>query len=354
MIERVLTFLNENDLDAILVSSMYNVRYISGFTGDVAFLYISRNRQVLLTDSRYTIWAQKEALDFEIFEVSVQNPHIEKIAEYLHEDNAKTIGFENCHMIYSDVMEFKDKIDFAEFIELDDKLDSLRQVKTELEISKIRSAQAISDDAFTHICKFIKEGMSEEEIALELEMYMRKNGAQRLSFETIVASGVNSAMPHATAGKKLIEYGDFVTMDFGCVFEGYCSDMTRTVVVGKADQRQREIYSVVLAAQKAALAAVSAGKRGCDIDKVARNIIDDAGYSKCFGHGLGHSVGLFIHENPRFSPSEESIIKENMVITVEPGIYIPDFGGVRIEDLIVVKKASCENLTGSPKELIEL
>jgi len=354
MIDRVLKLLKENNLDAVLVASMYNVRYISGFTGDTAYLYISNNRQVLLTDSRYTTWAKKESRGFEIFEVTIDNQYDKTVSKFLHEDNAKNIGFENQHMLYYEVEKFMKKADFVQFVAIDDKLDEFRQIKTEAEIQKIRTAEAIGDDAFAHICKFIKEGMTEAEIAFELEIFMRKNGAEKLSFDTIVASGANSAMPHATPKKKPVEYGDFVTMDFGCIFEGYCSDMTRTVVIGNVSDGQREIYSIVLMAQKAALSAICEGKQGCEIDKAARDVISDAGFSDYFGHGLGHSVGLFIHENPRFSPTEKNIVKENMVITVEPGIYIPDFGGVRIEDLIVVKKDSYENLTNSPKELIIL
>lgn len=352
--DRILELLRENNLDSILISSMYNVFYISGFSGDTAYLYISDKRQVLLTDSRYTTWARNESKGFEVVEVDSEHPYTSFVSKYLKEDNAKTIGFENLHMLYCDVMKFKENCDSAEFVCVDGKVDALRQIKTLDEIKKIRTAEQIGDDAFTHICKYIKSGMTERQIALELEMYMRKNGAQKLSFESIAASGPNSSMPHAVPGSREIENGDFVTLDFGCVFEGYCSDMTRTVAIGNVSDRQLEVYSIVLAAQEKAIMSVCEGKKGSEIDSAARDVINEAGYGDYFGHGLGHSVGLFIHEEPRFSSRDDTIIKENMVITVEPGIYIPNLFGVRIEDLIVVKKDGCENLTNSVKDLVRL
>ena len=200
----------------------------------------------------------------------------------------------------------------------------------------------------------MKPGMTELEAAAELEYLMKQEGAEDLSFNTIVASGLNSSMPHAIPGTKQFEKGDFITFDFGCKYKGYCSDMTRTVVLGKASDKQKEIYNVVLKAQLAGLDALKAGKSGASVDKVARDIIADAGYGEYFGHGLGHSVGLFIHENPRLSPSDDTILKENMIETVEPGIYVPGLGGVRIEDMVVVTKEGHINLAHSPKELIEL
>ncbi len=351
-IEKIIDFLKDINLDAVLVSSIYNCRYISGFTGDTSYLYISSKRQVLLTDSRYTTWAKSETKNFDVYEINAENPYSDVIAAFLSEDNAASIGFENRQMLYSDVMKFMDKAPNVEFIELDDKLDEFRQIKTADEISKIKCAQEIGDAAFTHILKFLKEGQTEEEIALEIEMYMRKNGASKLSFETIVASGPNSAMPHAAPGNRKIRKGDFVTMDYGCIFDGYCSDMTRTVFIGAPNKRQCEIYDIVLRAQNAALSEICEGKICSEIDKTARDIIADAGFGEYFGHGLGHSLGLFIHEEPRLSPKYNKELKENMVVTVEPGIYIPDFGGVRIEDLVVVTKNGCNNLTSSNKEKI--
>ena len=196
--------------------------------------------------------------------------------------------------------------------------------------------------------------MTELEVAAKLEYIMKLNGADKLSFESIVASGINSSKPHAEPGRKKIETGDFLTMDFGCVYQGYCSDMTRTIVVGKASEKQKEIYNTVLKAQLAVLDMLKPGLKGKEYDKVARDVIYGAGFEGYFGHGLGHSVGLEIHENPRFSMIEEDIVEAGMIMTVEPGIYIPDFGGVRIEDMVVLTEDGYENLTHSRKELIEL
>jgi Xaa-Pro aminopeptidase len=218
----------------------------------------------------------------------------------------------------------------------------------------IKKAEAIGDAAFSEILPYIKPGTTELEVAARLEFIMKMKGVQNLSFPSIVASGINSSMPHAVPSQKKIETGDFVTLDFGCTCEGYCSDMTRTVVVGKASDKHKEVYQLVLEAQMAALDFIKAGYQGKEIDKVARDIIYKAGYEGCFGHGLGHSVGLNVHENPRLSPMEEEIIQEGMTETVEPGIYIKGFGGVRIEDLVVVTGTGCENFTHSPKNLIEL
>lgn len=352
IVEKVIDLMKEKKLDALLVASMYNYRYISGFTGDTAYLYISDNRRVLLTDSRYTTWARSEAKGFEVVEVDAQNTYSDIVSRYLDEDKASNIGFENTQMLYCDVIKFKNKSKNVEFVELDGQLDKIRQIKSEAELKKIAEAEKIGDNAFKHILNYIREGLTEEEVALELEMYMRKNGASKLSFETIVASGTNSAMPHATPGKRKITKGDFVTMDFGCVFEGYCSDMTRTICIGKPDEKQKEIYNTVLKAQTESVKALCAGKTGSQMDKIARDIISDAGYGKYFGHALGHSVGLYIHEEPRLSARDNSVLKENMLVTIEPGIYIPEFGGVRIEDLLVVKDGGSLNLTHSPKELI--
>jgi len=215
-------------------------------------------------------------------------------------------------------------------------------------------AARIADKAFNRICKLIKPGITERDIALELEFYMKKLGATSTSFTSIVASGERSALPHGTATDKKIKEGEFLTLDFGCVYNGYCSDMTRTVVIGKANERQREIYSVVLEAQEKALKYIKPGVKGCDVDRVARDIIKEKGFGQYFGHGLGHSLGLEIHESPRLSPTSNDILQEGMVVTDEPGIYIPDFGGVRIEDLVLVTATGFEVLSNSPKELIEL
>lgn len=350
--EKVKKILAEKELDSILVSNEHNMRYLSGFSGATGYLYLSGNKKVLLTDFRYTIQAEEEAKDYQIIEVNKK--YSEHIEELLDSEQGKKVGFEGKDLLYYDFSKWKEAMPNITWIPLEDELSNLRIVKTPIELSSIEKAEAIGDKAFSDILNLIKPGMTELEIAAHLEFSMKKYGAKNLSFDTIVASGIHSSMPHAVPTNKKIEKGDFITMDFGCVCEGYCSDMTRTIVVGKASAEQKKIYQTVLDAQLAALDFIKAGYKGKEIDAVARRIIDDGGYKGCFGHGLGHSVGLFIHESPRLSPSEERIIQANVTETVEPGIYIKGFGGVRIEDLVVVTEDGCRNLTHSEKGLIEL
>lgn len=350
--EKVVNILEQKELDAIVVSNGYNMRYISGFSGATGYLYLSRNKKVVLTDSRYTIQAKEEAPDYQVLEV--HGKYTEVVSGLVEEEKAKRIGFEGKDFLCYDFLKWKEAFPNVEWYALEDELSDLRCVKTAEELEKIKKAEEIGDQAFLKILDQIRPGVTELEIAAYLEFYMKEAGAEGLSFDTIVASGVNSAKPHAVPGRKEIQKGDFVTMDFGCIYEGYCSDMTRTIVVGKASEKQKEVYQTVLDAQLAALEFIKAGYTGKEIDQVARDIIGNAGYKECFGHGLGHSVGLFIHENPRLSPNEDRIILENVIETVEPGIYIENFGGVRIEDLVVVTKDGCQNFTHSPKELIEL
>lgn len=352
-LERINNLLQNMKLDALLISNGYNMRYISGFSGATGYLFISNHRKVILTDSRYTIQANAESLGFEVLEV-INNDYIALLNELLQESKAHNLGIEENDLLYGKYLKLKENLKVEEFVPVGSEITNLRIIKEEDELKYIKKAEEIGDLAFTKILDIIKPGMTELEVAAHLEFIMKTNGAEGLSFDTIVASGVRSSMPHATPTDKKIELGDFVTMDFGCLYKGYCSDMTRTIVVGKASDKQKEIYHTVLKAQLAALDFIKAGIKGQDIDAVARNIIYSAGYDQCFGHGLGHSVGLEIHEDPRLSPTETSLILENTIETVEPGIYVKDFGGVRIEDLVLVTKEGHINFTHSEKKLIEL
>ena len=345
--------LQKAQVEGILVTDPYNMRYLSGFSGGEGALFLAENARIIITDSRYTEAAGKES-DFIVLEESRKNPRGEILSQLVREHRISCLGFEDGTVTYQQYEGFRKNLQDQKFIPLGNLLDSLRAVKTEKELSLIRRAESIGDVAFSKILEILKPGISELEVAAELEYQMKRAGAEGLSFDTIVASGVHSSMPHAVPTEKKLEWGDFVTMDFGCRYQGYCSDMTRTVVIGKASQEQKKIYNTVLEAQRLALDQLCAGKAGKEIDAVARNHIAEAGYGKCFGHGLGHSLGLFIHEEPRLSPGEDTLLLPGMVETVEPGIYVPGFGGVRIEDLAVVKDHGCENYTGSPKELIEL
>lgn len=330
------------DNEGVILTGYPNIFYYSGFTSEDAVVFITKNRQILITDSRYTVQARQQAKDFEIRDVT---EGIDKIAEMLE---VEALGFEEGAVTVKELAQYQK---FGKkLIPMQDKISGLRRIKDDFEIEKIKNAEELADAAYSYVIENIRAGMTEREVALMLEFYMRKNGASGTSFDTIVASGLRSSMPHGAASDKVIGIGDFVTMDFGCRLDGYCSDMTRTVVIGKCTERQREVYEVVLSAQKAAIEAIETGKKCADIDKVARDIITEAGFGRNFGHSLGHSVGIEIHERPVFAPRSEEIIEKGNVITVEPGIYIEGWGGVRIEDVVAVGE-NVHNLTKSCKDL---
>ena len=346
--------MKETGTDALLITDPFNMRYISGFRGGEGILYLSAERNVLITDSRYTEAAEQES-DFEVLEESREHRRPELLLQCMKQDGAESIGYEDQSLRCCELDRFREELpEVRQWIPLRDRVDRLRRIKTPEEQELLARAEAISDAAFAELLKILRPGMTELEAAAELEYQMKKQGASGFSFDTIMASGKNSSMPHAIPSEKKLETGDFITMDFGCLYQGYCSDMTRTIVLGRASEKQKEIYNTVLRAQEAALEIIRAGLTGQEVDRAAREIIEKAGYGPCFGHGLGHSVGLYIHEEPRLSPSDNTVLEAGMSETVEPGIYVPGFGGVRIEDLVIITEKGCRNLTSSPKELIEL
>lgn len=353
ILQKAIEVMEQKACDAIMISNRHNMRYISGYCGDTGIVVITKEDKLLFTDFRYIFQAQAEAKDYEVIDIG-NDSYAKAIAKELKKRQIKKVGFDEEEVSYTTYTKFFKEFEGMELVPYSDELSRLRMVKTAHELACIKQAEHIGDLVFAQIVKDIRPGVTELEIAAKLEYLLKTNGAEGISFSPIVASGVNSSMPHAVPSRKPIAEGDFVTLDFGCIYEGYCSDMTRTVVVGKASDKQKEIYETVLRAQLAVLDQLKAGMKGIEVDKIARDIIYKAGYEGCFGHGLGHSVGLFIHESPRASAKAEDIILENMTLTVEPGIYVKDFGGVRIEDLVVVTKDACENYTHSPKELMEL
>lgn len=353
IIEKVYEVMDALDCDAIMIANQYSMRYISGYCGDTGIAVVTRTKNAIFTDFRYVYQAQAEAKEFEVIDIG-QLGYAKRISTFLKSQGVKRVAFDEEETSYVQYCKYQIEFGEIDLIPYSNQLNALRMVKTEEELEYIKEAEHIGDLVFIQILKEIKPGVTELEIAAKIEYLLKMNGAEGISFSPIVASGINSSMPHAVPSHKKIEYGDFVTMDFGCSYHGYCSDMTRTIVVGKASEKQKEIYATVLKAQQAVLDQVKAGMQGKAVDAIARNIINEAGYEGCFGHGLGHSVGLFIHESPRASMKAEEIVEENMTLTVEPGIYVKDFGGVRIEDLVVITKDGCVNFTNSPKELIEL
>lgn len=347
-VEELRRRMQQENIDAYIVMSPENRRYLSGFTGSSANLFISGEEAFLLTDFRYVEQATAQAPGFQV--VKTAQDTIAPLAEL--GQAARRIGFEGDYVTFADYSKLKEAFAQAELVSLPNMVNHLRSVKDADEVALIRQAVKVADDAFVEILKYLELGQTEEEITLQLEFAMRKLGASGRSFDFIVASGWRSAMPHGVASSKQIGSNEFLTLDFGAIYQGYCSDMTRTVFLGEPGEKHREVYEVVLAAQLAGIEAVKPGRTGKEVDAIARKVIADAGYGDYFGHGLGHSVGLAIHEGPNLNPREERVLEPGMVVTVEPGIYIPDWGGVRIEDIVLVTDTGCEVLTQAPKQFI--
>ncbi|MDI4645344.1 M24 family metallopeptidase [Cohnella hashimotonis] len=341
-------------VDAILVTSGHNRRYLTGFTGTAGVVLITASDAVLLTDFRYTEQASAQAEGVEVAE-HPPTGYYERVAERLRSAGALRLLFEDNTVSYAAYAQLKDRLAPVELVPAGKVLEKLRAVKDAAELAVIREAADVADRTFAHILSFLKPGAKESDIALEMEFYMRKLGASGTSFDTIVASGERSAMPHGVASDRIIGAGEFVTLDFGAYYKGYCSDLTRTVVVGPATDRHREIYGIVLEAQLHALAHLKPGMTGREGDALTRDIITRYGYGDQYGHSTGHGIGLEIHEEPRLSYSApDTILLPGHVVTVEPGIYVPGFGGVRIEDDVVLTDDGIKILTRSPKELIVL
>ena len=350
-IQRVREKLKKEQLDAIVVTDSYNLRYLANFTGTTGIAVISQDDAVFITDFRYTQQATKQAVGYTIRQ-NVQEIFAE-LNDYLNELNLKRVGIEANQMNVATYLHIKSLFS-AEIVETRNFIEQLREVKEEEELDIIRQACDITDQAFEHILTFIRPGVREIEVANELERFLKSKGATAMSFDTIVASGVRSAMPHGVASEKIIEEGDMVTLDFGCYYKGYSSDMTRTIAVGQVNPKLKEIYEIVLEAHELVNQQAKAGMTGKEIDAIARDYIKARGYGEYFGHGLGHGLGLNVHELPGVNARSEQIVEENMVITNEPGIYIDGLGGVRIENDLIVKSNGVEIINRSPKHLIIL
>lgn len=343
-------FLTNKNAEAVIINKNENVHYFSGFYGDDSALVITMDKEYLLTDSRYMEQASQQS-DFTLIEQ--KKGLLSKIAEVVCNNNIVKLAFEENALLYASYAALQKMLPQA-VLSVPLNLDCLRAKKDETELDLVKKAVAISDAAFSHIIKFIKPGISEMAVAAELENRMRQLGSERPAFTTIVASGKRGSLPHGIATEKLIVDGEFVTMDFGAVYKGYHSDITRTVCVGKASKRQRDLYETVLKAHLMGIDSVRPDTDGKTIDAPSRQFIKSMGYGD-YGHGLGHGVGLEIHELPRLSPMADNVIlRTNMLVTIEPGIYVPGFGGVRIEDTVLVGQSGAIPLTKSRKDLLEL
>lgn len=341
----------KENLEAAVVQKEENKFYLSMFHSTSYDIVVAKDKAYLLTDFRYAEAAAELSDVYEIVMVKADY----SVFEFLHDLGIRRLGLEFKHTTVEYYNKIKESLaGEARVLPFDGAIEKMRAIKDETEIAAITMAERIGDKAFSYILDEIKPGVSEKQIALKLEMKMRELGASGLSFDTIVVSGERTSMPHGEPSDKLIENGDFVTMDFGCVYDGYCSDMTRTVAVGSVTKEQKKIYDIVWRAQTATCAAVTVGMKGSELDSIARMIISAEGYGDCFGHGLGHGVGLEIHEAPTANMHSAEILKPNMLVTIEPGIYIPKKFGVRIEDLSIVTENGIINLTESEKGLIIL
>ena len=351
MNKRVQAFLDkmqEKELDGIIINNLKNVYYLTGFWGSNGTVFISRDRQILVTDARYIIAAKQEVTGFEIF---AERDELATIAKIAKDMDLSQIGFED-EISVSYYHRMQTAFEGMELLPQSQFVEALRMIKDETEIATIRKACSISDQAFHDALEFIKPGKTEIEIANFLDFRMRELGAAGLSFDTILASGINSSKPHAHPMHKPVELGEAITMDFGCLYDHYVSDMTRTIYLGHASDEQAEIYNTVLKANQALIDQAKDGLGFRDFDKIPRDIIVEAGYGEYFTHGIGHGIGLDIHEEPYFSQTSTEVIKSGMVLTDEPGIYIEGKYGVRIEDDILITDTGCEVLTLAPKELI--
>ena len=341
-------------MEAAMITNPISRRYFSGIKSSDGTLVVTGKKSVLIIDSRYYEMAQRNAL---VDEVILQDKLYRQIAEVLNKNGVSSVAVEADFVTLSQMGMFCEKLPGIEICggkELSAAIAEMRETKSPDEIEKIKAAQKLTDETFAYILEYIEAGMTEREIALEMEFYGRKEGADDKAFDFIVAAGPNGSMPHAVPSEYKVKPGDFITMDFGFQIDGYHSDMTRTIALGNPGTKQREVYDLVLKAQLKAMEVAKSGVKCSDVDKAARDLIDNSVYKGCFGHGLGHAIGLEVHENPRFSPKSDAIWKTGSVMSDEPGIYIPGEFGVRIEDLIVATEDGYENLTHSPKELIVL
>lgn len=347
-VDRLRSLMQEDGIEALLISSPYNRRYISGFTGSSGLVLITGAANYLLTDFRYMSQAPAQAAGFQVVEHAPRA--IETVKELLEGAGIGSVYFEQDHVVYSEHTAWAKSLGTIALLPGRALVEQLRMIKDEQEVAIMQRAALLADQTFDYIAGLLKPGMRESDIALEMEVFMRSRGATSSSFDTIVASGERSALPHGVASERILQANEFVKLDFGALLDGYCSDLTRTVFLGnKPTDKHTEIYEIVLEAQLHALSGIRPGMTGREADELARSVIAKAGYGEQFGHGTGHGLGMEIHEAPRLSKLSETILTPGMAVTVEPGIYIPGFGGVRIEDDIVITDSGIKILTASPK-----
>ncbi len=348
-IEKLRALMKKEVIDAYLVTSPANLRYLTNFTGTAGLAFITLEKAFFITDFRYTEQAGEQVQAMTI--VQQQGDVVGEIIKLMESEGINVLGFEDAFMTYAEYSVFEEVID-AELAPASGLIETLREQKDDGEIAIIEKACTIADEGFEHVLKMIRPGMTEIEVANQLDFFMRSLGATGTSFDTIVASGVRSALPHGVASTKTIEQGDLITLDFGCVYQGYVSDITRTFAIGDPGQQLKDIYQIVLEAQQKVIDVAQAGVTGAQLDAIARDFITEAGYGEAFGHSTGHGIGMEIHEGPNITRFNDEPLKVGSIITDEPGIYIAGLGGVRIEDDLVILAGGNRILTHSPKDLI--
>lgn len=350
-IDKLRNHLSKTNIDAIIVTNPLNVRYLSGYTGSSGRLVISEDDLYIISDSRYELQCAVESPHFKLALMSSQWEA--SAVEIIHRLKPSTVSFEADSITFEEWNHLSQALTDIQLIPADNYISSMRLIKDEDEISLMRKAVNIADMAFSNILNFLSNDITEKELTAEIDCELRRCGADRESFDTITISGIRTAFIHGQATDKRIQTGDLVLMDFGARYQGYNSDITRTVVIGEPTKEQIDIYDIVLQAQMLAIEAIKPGVSGCDIDAIARNFISDKGYGDFFGHGLGHGLGLHIHDSQAFSKFSALILEPGIIATVEPGIYIPNWGGIRIEDNILVTESGYEILTQSPKSTLK-
>lgn len=349
-ISKLNSVLKEKHLEAVVILSDYNRRYLSGFTGTSGALIITETKKLLITDFRYIEQATSQSADFTI--IKQQSTLIEEVKKQLEQLNVQNVGFEGDLVSYDTYLQLSKS--YISLISISGLVEKIREVKDEQEIAIIKKAAEIVDETYEHILQIAHAGMTEQQLKAKLESKMLELGAEGPSFDTIVASGYRGALPHGVASEKVIEQGDLITLDFGAYYKGYASDITRTFAIGEPDPKLKEIYQIVLDANSKGVAAAKAGITGKELDAVARDYITEQGYGEAFGHSLGHGIGLDVHEGPNLSKRFNNKLEVNNCVTIEPGIYIDGLGGVRIEDDILITENGCEYFTKSTKNLIIL
>lgn len=350
-LDKYLSLLNE-EVDGLLLTSRYSRHYGAEYDIAEGVAVVSKKGCRYFTDSRYIEAAQKGIQGFDVLMVDREHPYTKLLNEAIADFGITALGYEEHYLTVEEMETYESKLNVKKFVAMHAQISGFRAVKEDWELENMRKAQAITDKAFAEMCTRIKAGMTEKELQAELIYCLYKNGGEGLSFDPIVVSGPNTSLPHGVATDRVIQKGDFITMDFGVLYNGYCSDMTRTVAVGFATEEMEKVYNTVLQAQLAGLAATRAGVKGKDIDAAARKVIADAGYGDYFGHGYGHSLGLEVHESPSPNPSNDKPMPAGAVTSAEPGIYLPGKFGVRIEDVVIFTADGYENITKSPKNLI--